>query len=106
MNNLLSTIGNTFMLLLAVSSIVSGVVLLKKSINSQEYKDLKYTKFLNKDLTSNTYLRMNLGLLVSRNFIYGHKNTGSSPCDLKKLEIDDRYLTSNSNVLMNKESYE
>lgn len=106
MDNVLLTIGNILMLLLAFSSLISALILLVKIINGQEYKDNKYIKNLNKDLTLNTYLRMNLGIVVSRKFIYGHKNTGSSPCDLKDLEIDDRYLTTDSNVLMNKESYE
>lgn len=95
-------IGNAFMILLAVASFLFACILIIKSVRSQQYKDIKYTISLKKDLTVNTYLRMKLGLVVPLKFIYGHKNTGSSPCDLEKLEIDDRYLNVNSTVVMKK----
>lgn len=104
MNKLL-LIGDILMVILAISSLVISFMLITKIVKSQEYKDIRYTKNLNKDINSLTHLRMEKGLVVPISFIYGHKNIGSSPCDLKKLEIDESYLTENSHVLMNEEGY-
>ena len=102
---LLTIIGDALMMALAVFSIISCGVLIIKILKSQEIKDRKYTRKLKMDLSSTAYLRMKLGLIAPRSFIYGRKNIGNTLFNLQKLNIDDSYLTKNSDTVMNKEKY-
>lgn len=100
MENILTILGNILMIILAIFSLISGIFVIRDIKKSKELKDIRNMR---ENLANNTYLMENLGLLVSKSFIYGHKNTGSSPCSLKKLEIDDIYSSDKDSVLMDKE---
>ncbi len=93
-------LGDSLMMCLAISLLISAVILIVNVVKSQELKDRIYTRELKTEIQSITYLRLNRGVTVPEEFIYGHKNTGKSPCDLVELEIDSCYLTPSSNVLM------
>ncbi len=100
MENILVILGNILMIMLAIVSLISSIFVIRDIIKSKELKDIRNIR---ENLANNTYLMENLGLLVSESFIYGHKNTGSSPCSLEKLEIDDAYSSDNGSLLMDKE---
>lgn len=100
MDNILTILGNILMIMLAMISLISSIFVIRDIKKSKELKDIRNIR---ENLANNTYLMENLGLVVSKSFIYGHKNTGNSPCNLKKLEIDDAYSLDSGNILMDKE---
>lgn len=100
MENILIILGNILMIMLAIVSLISSIFVIRDIKKSKELKDIRNIR---ENLANNTYLMENLGLLVSESFIYGHKNTGKSPCNLEKLEIDDIYSFDISSVLIDKE---
>ena len=100
MEDILIILGNALMVILAAVSFVSSIIII---LDIRKSKQLKDRKNIRKNLDSNAYLMENLGLLVPTKFIYGHKNTGQSPCSLENLEIDDIYLLDFNSVLVDKE---
>lgn len=100
MENVFTILGNVLMIMIAIVSLISSIFIIRDIKKSKELKDIRNIR---ENLANDTYLMENLGLCVPESFIYGHKNTGSSPCSLEKLEIDDAYSSENYSVLMDKE---
>lgn len=96
MNINIMDIGNILMAILAIFSMISAIILTVQNLKSQERKDIKTIKNIKNNLTDLSYLRNNSEYLKPRMFLYSHKNTGDSPCDLDELIVDESYNYDNS----------
>lgn len=99
----LEIVGHSLLAILGVASGVSGIILIKELVKSQQLRDIKDTNRLLKNIIQLNYLKENSAIIKPRSFLYAHKNNGNSPCDLKdEIVINSIYLNENSKVFIKK----
>lgn len=86
---MLIVLGHIFMVALAITSLVSSILIIRTTLKSQELKDIKNIR---RELENNAYLIQNSEVLVPKSFIFEQKDIGDSSQNLEKLEIDNIYL--------------
>lgn len=101
MNNFMVLMTDVLMLILLIVSFLMLVILICGVFKSREFEEKIFVRKLTNSLSFFNYLREGTDYIKPKSFLYNHKNTGNSPCDLnRKIIIDDSYLNIHSNVFL------
>lgn len=93
-------LGDILMAIAGIISFVSIILLILEILRSRELKIILQKRQFLKILNRFIYLQQAPDMLKNESFLYGHKNNGRSPCDVKSITIDKSYIENHSAYLV------